>query len=667
MRRRNFNSNEREILYRAAGGKCQQCGRELYGVFHADHIKPFALGGITDVINGQVLCEECNLMKSDKYDGLPDWTMELRDWQRHAWQAYQAAAKQDFLAVATPGAGKTLWCLRIAHFLLTHGIVEQIAIVAPSDGLRDQWREEAKRFGIELQKVYDAGVSIAPDQHGIVTTYQTVAARRDTSKSYRLYTSRRRTFVIFDEIHHAGDGLTWGNAIRQAFEFAVRRLAVTGTPFRSDNSEIPFVAYDLVNGQRVSRPDFIYGYGEALRDGVVRPVYFQTYDGDISWLSGDEIITASFSDELGEGRRKERLRAAISPQGNWLQEVLGDAHKNLKEIRARHPGAGGLVVAKDKSHAIYIAGLLEKISGSRVTVVTYDDDAATEMIKTFRDSTEEWIVAVKMVSEGVDIKRLRVCVYATNVMTELFFRQVVGRVVRMLAGIEDQDAWVYIPKEPTIVGYAEALKDERNHVIEDDQDTLLEEAYNELKEGNSTSDNPLFAVIRAAALKDNVIHGAASFSVEELARAAVLARDAGLPDMNPVAIAMILRQLELMGMSMPSAPATETDARSEKPKSREERKQELRRKKGPIATATVRLIEAANGRITYNFIAGALNDAQEVETVNQCTLEQLVQRIEILEAWRKAFIDGNAWREFTPKRYVREHSSRSLERGIQYR
>lgn len=661
MTKRAFNENERRILYEAAGGRCQQCGCELHGVFHADHIKPFILGGETDVVNGQVLCEECNLMKSDTFNGLPEWTLELRGWQIHAWQKYQAVSKQDFLAVATPGAGKTIWCLRIAHFLLSHGIVEQVAVVAPSDSLRDQWASEAAQVGIHLQTVYDANFALAPDQHGIVTTYQGVAARRDTNKSYRVYTRRRRTFVIFDEIHHSGDGLTWGESIRQAFEFAIRRLAVTGTPFRSDNCEIPFVAYDDAGGQRICHPDFVYGYGQALRDGVVRPVYFQTYDGDISWLSGDEVFTATFADDLGDGRRKERLRAAISPQGDWLQQVLGDADKNLREIRTRHANAGGLVVAKDKAHAVHIGAILRRITGKPVTVVTYDDATATEMISAFRDSNDEWIVAVKMVSEGVDIKRLRVCVYATNVMTELFFRQVVGRIVRWIKGLEEQDAWLYIPKEPTIVAYAETLKEERNHVIEDDQDALLEEAYGDLENGDSTRDNPLFAVIRAFALKDDVIHDAASFSIEELTHAAIIGRDAGLPDMNPVAIAMIVRHLESMGMVMPRTDESKLEATDKRLATREERKKELRRKKGPIATATVRLIEAANGRLTYDLIARSLNAAQEVETVNQCTLEQLLQRVEILDAWRKAYTNGDGWREFTPKRYLREYTGASPE------
>jgi superfamily II DNA or RNA helicase len=272
--RRNFNANERRILYQAAGGRCELCGRELHGIFHADHVKPYSAGGKTDVINGQALCPECNRMKSYHDRWLTEWTLQLRSWQERAFQAYLAKGQRDFLLVATPAAGKTCFCLRIAHMHLMHGTAEQIVIVVHTDNLRQQWIEAAAQVGIHLQSVYDATFELAPDMHGIVTTYQTVAARLDTDKSYRKYTARRKTFVILDECHHAGDGLTWGDAIRNAFEPATLRLSTTGTPFRSDKKEIPFVNYIHEDGRWVCQPDFSYQYGDALRDGVVRHVFF---------------------------------------------------------------------------------------------------------------------------------------------------------------------------------------------------------------------------------------------------------------------------------------------------------------------------------------------------------------------------------------------------------
>ncbi|MBR7503214.1 ATP-dependent helicase, partial [Mycobacterium tuberculosis] len=91
-------------------------------------------------------------------------------------------------------------------------------------------------------------------------------------------TAAGRTLVILDEVHHAGDALSWGDAVREAFGPAVRRLSLTGTPFRSDTSPIPFVTYAPdAEGIRTSVADYSYGYGRALKDSVVRPVLFLAY------------------------------------------------------------------------------------------------------------------------------------------------------------------------------------------------------------------------------------------------------------------------------------------------------------------------------------------------------------------------------------------------------
>ena len=97
--------------------------------------------------------------------------------------------------------------------------------------------------------------------------------------------------MILDEIHHAGDARSWGEAVREAFEPATRRLALAGTPFRSDANPIPFVRYEAeADGSRRSAADSSYGYAGALADGVVRPVLFLAYAGQTRWRTraGDE-------------------------------------------------------------------------------------------------------------------------------------------------------------------------------------------------------------------------------------------------------------------------------------------------------------------------------------------------------------------------------------------
>ena len=67
----------------------------------------------------------------------------------------------------------------------------------------------------------------AKDFIGVAVTYAQVAAH---PALHRGRTEARKTLVILDEVHHAGDGRSWGDAIREAFEPAARRLALSGTP-----------------------------------------------------------------------------------------------------------------------------------------------------------------------------------------------------------------------------------------------------------------------------------------------------------------------------------------------------------------------------------------------------------------------------------------------------
>ena len=65
-----------------------------------------------------------------------------------------------------------------------------------------------------------------------------------------------------------------------------------------------------------------------------------------------------------------------------------------------------------------------------------------------------------MVSEGVDIKRLRVLVYLPNAKTELSFRQAMGRVVRSV-GIDDLSrAYVVMPAHPIFELYTIRVENE---------------------------------------------------------------------------------------------------------------------------------------------------------------------------------------------------------------
>jgi superfamily II DNA or RNA helicase len=356
-------------------------------------------------------------------------TIRLRPWQRAALEKFQAAEAADFLAVATPGAGKTTFALTCARMIVAQRRC-RVVVVAPTAHLKHQWAGAAYRFGLHLDPEWSpAGGKLPSDMHGVVTTYQQVSTA-GTAKALRGLAAD--AFVVFDEIHHASDDRAWGSAVRTAFERAHRRLAISGTPFRSDTLAIPFVRY--IAQEAVS--DYEYGYGDALRDGsVVRPVYFPRIDGVMEWTAPDgSLLAATFQDGLASAQAAQRLRTALSLDGEWLPAALRGAHERLTRIRAEHPDAGGLVIATDQDHARGIARLLRDRLGAVAEVVTSDDPTASERIARFADSTTPWIVAVRMVSEGVDIPRLRVGVYATAAKTPLIFRQIVGRFVRTIPG-----------------------------------------------------------------------------------------------------------------------------------------------------------------------------------------------------------------------------------------
>ncbi len=386
--------------------------------------------------------------------------LRLRPWQRAALDQFAASGEDDFLAVATPGAGKTTFALAAVRQFLATNPTTRVIVVAPTSHLKLQWADAAAGLGLDLEPSWSASHENLPNEaDGLVTTYQQV------STSARVLAKlSTNAIVVFDEVHHAGEDRSWGESITVAFAGALRRLSISGTPFRSDTSAIPFVRYEYE--QAVS--DFDYGYGPALADGgVVRPVYFPRFDGYMEWSAPDgSVLGASFDDELDRTRANQRLRTALSAQGDWLPAVVAQAHEQLMRIRSDDQAdAGGLIIAVDHEHARAIAHILKVRHNSAATVVLSDDPNASDRIVAFGVGTQPWIVAVRMVSEGVDIPRLRVGVFATTTTTELFFRQAVGRLVRLTPGGGSQRAFMFIPDDARLRRWAEQIKRQRRHSL----------------------------------------------------------------------------------------------------------------------------------------------------------------------------------------------------------
>jgi superfamily II DNA or RNA helicase len=388
---------------------------------------------------------------------------KLRAWQAEAMTKYFEELPRDYLAVATPGAGKTTFALTVAAELLGRRMIDRVIVVAPTEHLKVQWAAAAERAGIPIDPNYSAGQGKTSGEFlGVAVTYAGVAVN---PLAMRIRTERSKTLVILDEIHHAGDALSWGDGVREAFEPAARRLALTGTPFRSDINPIPFVTYEPgPDGVPRSAADYTYGYAEALRDHVVRPVLFMAYSGQMSWRTsaGDEIA-AQLGEPLTKDMHAQALRTALDPKGSWIPAVLEAADKRLTEMRRHVPDAGGLVIATDQESARAYAKSLKAITGESPTVVLSDEKAASKKIAAFSADTSRWLVAVRMVSEGVDVPRLTVGVYATTISTPLFFTQAVGRFVR--ARTRGETASVFLPSVPHLLTFANEMEVARDHVL----------------------------------------------------------------------------------------------------------------------------------------------------------------------------------------------------------
>jgi len=438
-------------------------------------------------------------------------TRALRGWQRRALVRYLTARPRDFLLVATPGAGKTALALRIAGELLADGTVERITVVVPTEHLKTQWAAAAAGVGLSLDpKFSNSSAQTSAEYHGVVVTYAQVASH---PMRHRVRTENRRTLVIFDEIHHGGDAKSWGDGIREAFGDATRRLALTGTPFRSDDSAIPFVDYAPdEQGLLRSAADHTYGYSEALTDGVVRPVIFLAYSGESRWRnSAGEEFAARLGEPLTAEHTARAWRTALDPDGEWMPAVISAADTRLRQLRdGGMPDAGGMVIASDQTAARAYGELLRTITGEAPAVVLSDDPGSSDRISQFATGTSRWLVAVRMVSEGVDVPRLAVGVYATSASTPLFFAQAIGRYVRSRA--PGETASIFLPSVPSLLQLASELEAQRNHVLgKPHREELHDDQPEEPRRTEPADTDTGFQSLGSDAELDQVIFDGASF------------------------------------------------------------------------------------------------------------------------------------------------------------
>ncbi|HEV2813008.1 MAG TPA: DEAD/DEAH box helicase family protein [Solirubrobacteraceae bacterium] len=518
----------------------------------------------------------------------------LRPWQRHALDHMAGWQQGSFLISAAPGAGKTHPALVFAAAELRAGRARRVAVICPTTPLTRQWAQAAARLGLHL--LPDApGLRPPGDFQGVSLTYARVAmSPADYARS-----CGPGTLVIADEAHHLGDDLAWGEGFRVAFGQARRWLLLSGTPFRSDQAAIPGVRYD----DGVAVPDVSYTYADAVRDGVCRRVAFVPYDGTLQWRSGDDVIETSFGEVLTAREAGRRYRTAISTElPDGLPRILRAAHAKLLEIRGGgHRDAGGLVVTADSSHARAVAKALGEITGAAPIVVLHTEANAHRKLEAFRRGRDPWIVAVNMVSEGVDIPRLRVGVYSTVAKTPLIFRQIVGRFVRVIPGRPVELSHVFLPADGGLRALAADVETELRHMLkppDEAADGLLDDEA--LERARRTETEPSEAPF--VPLAADVVPQLALFA------------EPGVPPRAPTPI-------------IASGPAGDPEPAP----SAFERRADLRAERHRLVSELRRL----DGR-SHREINAWLNKATGVRRVEDATIDQLHRSIDLLvETLRK--------------------------------
>ncbi len=391
---------------------------------------------------------------------LAPWIRKLRPWQEQAASVLLAAEQPDMLVDACPSSGKTMLGAFIAHRLISDGKIARVVVLAPSNNVCERWAAVMQSAGIEVRHDWTNRLLADALTHhlGIAVTYQAVIA--DPELHREMCVKHGKTLLICDEPHHMGERRPWADAIRAAYgnHMVIMRLLLTGTPFRTDRTPIPFVRY-LERG--AVHADYVYDAEQARLDKVIRKITLISWGGEARWRAGEQEIDTSFTDPLCKRDARRRLRTALT-HGDWLPGLLAIAHQKLTHLRQTEtPDAGGLVVCSDQAYARQAAAALTQISGRAPALAISDDPRASKTINQFGCTPyqQEWLVAVRMVSEGVDLPRVRVGVYATVTRTDLYLRQVAGRFTRMVGEWgENQDAYLYFAADPEMERMARELE-----------------------------------------------------------------------------------------------------------------------------------------------------------------------------------------------------------------
>jgi superfamily II DNA or RNA helicase len=512
--KRTFSNRQRTILRIRSAGLCSQCGVKLSKGFHADHVFPFSKGGKTLLNNGAALCPSCNIRKGNKII-TPGKEIKMskyteayferktgltpRKWQLEAVEKairHFSKGNKHFLINAAPGAGKTKAAALLALELIDNGDIDRIVVIAPRVDIVKAWVREFESLTqrkmaklIRPEEWDEAEVDM-----DLAITWQAVASAAGLMQAV---CENQRVLIIADEIHHAAMQKAWGDNADSAFADAERFVALTGTPVRSDGGptiwhEVFGTAHDAeIREDKDQDYMVLVDYKTAIEELWCVPAVFHRMDGTfLTMIDGIELLStpsevkgASALDSAVRQRAQAQLEFAKLVRRPTILEggapdltgyhaaMIRQAGAKLEEVRSRKVGkyglpyAGALVIAPNIEMADFYAKLIKAIYPDEQPVVVHSGvPDANGRLDRFRHGTKKWLVSVNMVSEGVDVPRLRVLAYNPTAQTELFMRQALGRVIRKNDGNDNSHAHVILPRLATFEEYALRIESEMGHI-----------------------------------------------------------------------------------------------------------------------------------------------------------------------------------------------------------
>ncbi|TBT04031.1 diguanylate cyclase [Vibrio parahaemolyticus] len=377
----------------------------------------------------------------------------LREWQRNCidgiLQRY-TSGKKHFLTQATPGAGKTIMAAYLSKQLLDSNMIDLIVCFSPSVNV-------ANGFTSTFSRVLQCSFNGSLGSLGTSLTYQAIQYLDD---QFWETISKHRVLAIFDEIHHCSgetlsDANAWGEQIILKVQKASKyTLALTGTPWRSDSLPISLSSYSNPEGKIIC--DYQYTLKQAITDRVCRKPKLVLVDNEqLQYTGPDE--SKSYSSIQALFKEQKISYSSILQDTDALVHILTLSVIKLNSIRTTNQHAGGLIVAASVTHARQIQTILNEKLKQPSVMVTYHDPNAQYIIEQFKNGHSPWIISIGMISEGTDIPRLQVCCHLSNIRTELYFRQVLGRILRITED-DNQEAWLYTFAEESLVKFAEEIE-----------------------------------------------------------------------------------------------------------------------------------------------------------------------------------------------------------------